>query len=239
MTDDVLWFDTEESWQARLASWLSIPQWSRQMATYLLIGLDPEWTHGPCDKHCVDPHWVTPHGKDALPADKVASEHELETRLHLLLEETQRADRSEVATPSEWLKWSVRMRLEPPWLKAAYGDKRLLLLLPDLPPYRTLGKKAVLVAEIAREGGKRRHKRSSAGQAEELLLPDIQEWVNDPKGETATAFAERLQDDLKRSGNELDGKRPWARIATILRWIRREKKRLVSEGPLPADAHVY
>ena len=231
MTDDVFWFDTEVSWQARLASWLSVPEWSRQMAAYLLVGLDPEWTHGPCDKYCVDPHWVTPHGKDSLPADKVASEHELETRLHLLLEETQRADRSEVATPSEWLKWSVRMRLEPPWLKAAYGYKRLLLLLPDLPPYRTLGKKAWLHGEIVRKGCKWRHERSPAGQAEKLLLPAIQEWVNDPRGETATSFAERLQDDLDRSGNELDGKSPRAGIATILRWIRREKQRLVSERP--------
>ena len=231
MTDDVFWFDTEESWQARLASWLSVPEWSRQMAAYLLIGLDPEWTHGPCDKYCVDPHWVTPHGKDTLPADKVASVHELETRLHRLLEETQRADRSEVATPSEWLKWSVRMRLEPPWLKAAYGDKRLLLLIPDLPPYRALGKNAGLQTDFARAGGKRRHKRLLAGKAEGLLLQSIQEWVNDPRGETAKAFAERLQDRLARSNQELDGDQPWAEIATILRWIRREKQQLVSGRP--------
>lgn len=231
MTDDVFWFDTEESWQARLASWLAIPQWSRQMAAYLLIGLDPEWTHGPCDKHCVDPHWVTPHGKDSLPADKVASEHELETRLNLLLEETQRADRSEVATPSEWLEWSVRMRLEPPWLKAACGDKRLRLLLPDLPPYRALGKDAGLQRDFASAGGKRRQELSRAGKAKRSLLPSIREWVNNPTAETAKAFAERLQDRLDRTGNELDVNHPWAEIPTILRWIRQEKQRPVSRRP--------
>lgn len=228
MSEDLPWYDVEVTWQARLAGWLTVPEWSRHMAAYLLVGLDPEGTHGPCDEHGLSPDWLTNHGKDVLPTDRVASDYELSMLLQRALDETQRADRSTVASPSEWLKWSVRVRLEPPWLKAAYGDRRLLSLLPDLPPYREVAKEALLLREAARAGGKRRHERSDAGRAKMLLLPLIRKWLNDPTDPTAKAFAERLQDELGPSDPEIKGKRPWAEIATIERWIRAEKQYLAA-----------
>ena len=130
------------------------------------------------------------------------------------LEETQRADRSAVASPAEWLAWSVRIGLEPLWLKAAYGDKRLVPMLPlDLQPHRELARGAGSLADTARAGGKRRHEVSEAGRAKKLLLPQIRQWLNESTGETAKAFAERLQDRLDRLDRQLHGKGCWAEIA--------------------------
>lgn len=229
MSEESPWYDVEVSWQARLAGWLTVDEWTRHTAAYLLVGLDPEGTHGPCDEHGLSPDWLTHHGKDALPTDQVASEHELSMLLRRALDETQRADRSKVVSPSEWLKWSARVRLEPPWLKAAYGDNRLLLLLPDLPPYREVAKEVVLLREAARAGGKSRQARSDAGRAKKILKPLIVEWLHDPSDKTIKAFAERLQDKLTKSDPGLKGQRPWAQIATIEGWIRGERQQLVAQ----------
>ena len=228
MSEDSPWYDVEVSWQARLAGWLTVDEWSRHTAAYLLVGLDPEGTHGPCDEHGLSADWLTHHGKDALPTDEVASEHELSMLLRRALDETQRADRSKVVSPSEWLKWSARVRLEPPWLKAAIGDERLVLLLPDFPPHHGLAKEAGLLREAARAGGKRRHERSDAGRANKILAPLILRWLNDPSDITAKAFAERLQDELGKSDPGLKVQRPWAEIATIEGWIRGERRQLAA-----------
>lgn len=227
MKRKALWPDDDSSWQARIAGWLECEEWSPRTAAFVLMGLDPIATHGPCDEHDFGAEWLTHHRPHGLSANKPSQDH-LEMAFQRCVARANRADPAKVSRPAEWLRWSVNVGLEPSWLKHAVGDKRLVPLLPDLPPYKDEPHTAELHRVVARAGGKTRYENSPAARAKKILMPKIDEWIKSPDS-TAIAFANKL-DEMIQLEKPIGGKSAKAGLDTIIRWIRARRKALKGEG---------
>lgn len=214
--------DIDAEWLA-LESWLERPEWSSGEAAYLLVGLDHELTHGPSSDHGLGAVWLAHSKPTKFGNDAFSLEKNTIMAINRMSRLVNAADPVKVRSPSEWLRWAYDARLEPPWLKSAYGRAELCALLPDLPARKDDTPVRRLTArQVSSMGGKAKADRSTAGKLKQRLEHRIDAWLAEPDG-TATAFADGLL-DLAQSASADTAKVSPVTHATILKWIRERRK---------------
>lgn len=214
--------DIDAEWSA-LESWLRVQEWSSLHATYLLVGLDPELTHGPCDDHGLGAVWLPHSEPNKFGNDAFSLEKNTVMAIDRISRLVNAADPVTLRSPSEWLSWAYDARLEPPWLKSAYGRAELCALLPDLPARKDDRPVGSLTArQVSSMGGKAKAGRSTAGKLKQQLEHLIDAWLAEPDG-TATAFADGLLELAQKASADTDKVGPVTH-ATILKWIRERRK---------------
>lgn len=216
--------DTDAAWSA-LETWLRAPEWPPGDAAYLLVGLDPEQTHGPCEDHGLGPFWLPRSRPTQFDGDRHSLEQHTLIALCRVLRLVEAADPIKVRTPSEWLKWACGARLEPDWLQAAYARPELCRLLPVLPA-RKYDRPAVArtASEVASMGGRAKAERSPTGKARKKLEPRIDAWLDHPDGKTARALADDMLAYLAEVMPAHASKCELPSHETITRWIRDRRK---------------
>jgi hypothetical protein len=195
-------------------SYLELKTWTDEMAAYLLLGLDPEARYW----ECWDMYWLPGIPVDASVRIEDQSDQSASESLRDLLRRTKQ---EKASTPREWIAWSCRARCEPPWLKEAYGNKKLQPLLPRLPARKDAPPSPrPLHSEISALGGRGRHAKTPAGRAKPIVRRRYEEWLKQPpdKRETKTAFAHRVCEELRKRA-ERDKDAPYVQESTVLRWM--------------------
>jgi hypothetical protein len=207
----------------QLRSLLRDPEWSPETAACVLVGVDPEdLNYSHAEGWFLA--WLPGCPEYGAGGDVYSIERNFEMELERMRRLTSAADPVKVQTPEEWIRWSVTARCEPSWLLLAHRRRSVARLLPYMSTARkgTTSAAGKLHSQISAMGAHARHSGTPQAKAKVAVRHDYEEWIRKGRPGTATDFAHRTADKLRKRAEESKDpiKAAYAEESTIKTWVR-------------------
>jgi hypothetical protein len=203
---------------------LETPEWGRDTAIHLFLGLNPETTHFRSEGDFVHYGWLGDSLPDNAPNQPGGmADYDFDMNMQMAYErmcDIVSNAPPQIRRPSDWLEWGIKIGVEPPWLKAAYGRKELVKLLPLNMAARKDGPARPHTArEAGQIGGKTRAKQKY-GKMKELLAPFIDQWAEGRKLEVGAKMKTKARLSQELHAILLDKFDNAVEPRTIVNWMK-------------------